>query len=223
MFSGILIRSSNKKRPNNLVFGRTFDNQVIDLFDGNILEIKGDFSRVFRDFDLSALPSLVCLGDVFETNPAMTRIRNYFTDFFSPFRNEPVFMNADFGMRLIVVLVGYEDQTIEISLSKASGKGTELNDLGVLLRFKVERTKLAEDDLFKEACRSLAPKNKNKKIIQQNTLGETVGRVYVRQQDLKTLRLKKIKKKLGKRDRTSRKEKKNAEETKNGKKESEAD
>ena len=177
------------------------------MFEASILECSGDILATFREFDLHAIPTLVCLGDVFETNPTMGRIRNYFSDFFAPFRNGTVFMNSDFGMQLVVVLVGFEDQSVAISVSKASGQGTALNDMGVLLRLKVDRVTLADDEKFKEACKQLTSKNKNKKTIEKDSLGETMGRVFVRQQDLKSLRLKRIKKKTGKRDRTTRAEK----------------
>ena len=171
------------------------------MFETHVLEFKGDILATFRQFDASALPTLICLGDVFETNPTMSRIRNYFSDFFAPFRNETVFMNADFGMQLVVVLVGFEDQSLAISVSKASAQGTALTDMGVLLRLKVDRTNLAENEHFKEACKQMTSKKKNKKTIEKDSLGETMGRVFVRQQDLKSLKLRRIKKKLGKRDR----------------------
>ena len=207
-FSGIFISSSNKKRPHNLVFGRVYNDQILDYFEANILSFEGDIRQSMKYLDLGTLPTLICLGDVFETNPEMGRIRNYFTDLFSPFRNETIFMNVDFGMQLVVTLIGFEDKTLLFTFARFDPNSSSMVDLGVKLTVKIDRTKLAEDDKFKEACKQMKLEvKKNKKTVEVDALGETQGRVFVRQQDLKTLKLRKIKKVTGKTGKDGNKEK----------------
>ena len=194
-----------------MVFGRVFDNQVLDMFEATILSFEGDYKSALKYFDYGTLPSLICLGDVFETNPVMTRVRNYFTDFFSPFRNEKIFLDVDFGLQLVVTLVGLEDQTIVFSFSRFDNKLKTMTDLGIKLNIKVGRNKIADDELFQEACKELKLEKKKKKTIELNEFGETMGRVYVRQQDIKTLMLKRIKKKTGKKRDTEKKNEKSEE------------
>lgn len=197
---GKLKSSSNKKRPNNLFFGRIFEKQILDLIETNILEFEGDVDNTFKQFDLGTLPVFLCFGDVFETNPDMARIRNYFSDLFSPFRNEKIYLNVDFGLQLIITLNGFEDKTLIFNFYRYDKSTNSMVDLKVKLSLKVDRVKLAEEDHFKEACKQprLNTKKKERRNRELNTLGETEGRVFVRQQDLKTLTLRKLKSRTGK-------------------------
>jgi len=197
---GFLISSSNKKRPNNLFFGRIFEKQILDLIETNVIDFEGDIDNSFKQFDLGTLPVFLCFGDVFETNPDMGRVRNYFSDLFSPFRNEKIYLNVDFGLQLIITLNGFEDKTLIFNFYRYDKVTNSMIDLNVKLSLKVDRFKLADEDHFKEACKQprLNTKKKERRNRELNTLGETEGRVFVRQQDLKTLTLRKMKKRTGK-------------------------
>ena len=200
--SGRFIRSSNKKRPNSLVFGRTYERQILDIFELNIQSFTGDIENTFKQFDANTLPVFICSGDIFETNSQLGRMRNFFSDFFSPFRNEKVYLNTDFSLQLIVTLSGFEDKSFVFKFYRASKRSNELDDLGIMMKATLGRVEVAEEDRFKEACKKVQLKKKKKtdKTTEVNTLGETMGRVFVRQQDLKTLRLKKIKKRTGRKE-----------------------
>lgn len=201
LYLGEVISSSNKKRPSNLVFGRLFEKTILDMFETNIVSLEGDINNTFKQFDINTLPVFMCFGDIFETNPDMGRIRNFFADFFSPFRNEKIYLNVDFGLQLVITLNGFEDKTLLFGFYRYDKSTNSMIDLKVKLKLTLDRLKLAEEAHFKEACKQLKEKTKKpfKKNYELNTLGETEGRVFVRQQDLKTLRLKKIKKRTGKR------------------------
>lgn len=179
-----------------------FDNHILDMFEVSVVSCAGDCDNAFKVFDLNVLPVFMCFGDVFETDPQMGRIRNYFADFFSAFRNEKVFLNVDFGLQMVVTMNGFEDKTLILNVFRFDRAKGELVDLGVKLVMKVGRTKLAEDDKWREACKKvkLEKKRREDRNREMNTLGETMGRVFVRQQDLKTLRLKRIKKRTGKKE-----------------------
>lgn len=185
---------------------------MLDLFETNIVSFTGDTAHAFNLFDANTLPVFMCFGDVFETDPQMARVRNYFADLFSPFRNEKIFLNVEFGLQLVLTLNGFEDKTLILNAFKFDKQSGSLQDLGIKLTLKVGRTKLAEPELWKEACRQpkLKIKRKEDKAKEMNPLGEQMGRVHVKQQDLKTLRLRKIKK-------TSGKNKKLTKKTANGK------
>lgn len=199
-FLGKVISSSNKKRPNNIVFSRTFDGAILDMFEANIVSFSGDAVKALGVFDLTAIPVFMCFGDVFETDPLMGRVRNYFADLFSPYRNEKVLLNVNFGLQMVITLNGFEDKTLVLNVFKFDRQEAKLKDLGIKLVLKVGRAKMAEDDKWKEACKQprLERPKREKRYKEVNALGETMGRVFVKQQDLKTLRLKKIKKRTGK-------------------------
>ena len=59
---------------------------------------------------------------------------------------------------------------------------------------RLRRTKLASDDLFKQACKK--PKElkvKKKKNISEDGLGKTLGRIHVGAQKLNTIQTRKMK------------------------------
>lgn len=192
---GFLIRSSNKKRPDNLIFGRLHDHKVLDQFETQITAIEGNFEEAFKQIDLTQRAILVVFGDVFETKPELGRIRNFFTDMFGS-NNQKTKIDIEYSLGFVITLTGFEDGSLELRFHKYSKAQGALVDLGVKLRMRLGRTKLATDEVFKEACKQpkLEKKTALKKVSEKSGTGEHLARVHVRQQDLKTLRLKKIKK-----------------------------
>lgn len=170
------------------------------MFEANVISFEGDIENTFKQFDMNTFPIFMCFGDVFETNPDMSRIRNFFADFFSPFRNEKIFFNVDFGLQLIVTLNAFEDKTLVFNFYRFDKPNNCMQDLKLKLILKIDRLKLADETEFKEACKHFKQEARKSTHRNQelNSLGETEGRVFVRQQDLKTLKLKKIKKRTGK-------------------------
>lgn len=83
-------------------------------------------------------------------------------------------------------------------------------EIGPSFSMRLRRDKIAGTDLFKEACRKPKVLNPEKKKANKNRftdeLGETKGKVFVQQQALKTLNLRKFGKKT-KRDESNPKEK----------------
>lgn len=82
--------SHTKKRPNNLVLGRTFDGHVLDMFEfgvenfESLSDIKG-FKK-----GLGAKPCMVFLGDQWKADTTFERIRNFFVDFFRGDKSDKV-------------------------------------------------------------------------------------------------------------------------------------
>lgn len=70
----------------------------------------------------------------------------------------------------------------------------ELNEIGPSVDFKVRRTQLASDDLFKQSCRKpKSLKAKTKKNVSKDELGSTFGRIHMGAQNINSIQTRKLK------------------------------
>jgi ribosome production factor 2 len=194
---GWLKRSSSKKRPDNLVFGRLYNHVVLDIFEAQVTAIEGNPELAFKNIDTTQRPVLLVFGDIFETKPELGRVRNFFNDLFGS-NNQKKKIDVENSLNFVVTLTGYENQTFELAFHRYNKQLNKLDNLGVKLSMKLGRAQIAADDIFKEACKQpkLEKKTALRKVSEKSKVGEHLARVHVKQQDLKTLRLKKIKKRL---------------------------
>ena len=74
--------SHTKKRPDNIVLGRTFDGHVLDMFEFGVSKFTalGDITGFKKS--LGSKPVLVFLGDQWSSDSTYERLRNFFIDFF---------------------------------------------------------------------------------------------------------------------------------------------
>jgi len=75
------IGSTNKKRPNNLIMGRTYDGQVLDLVEMGVTEYKGiaDYKGGGKK-RLGSKPMFLFVGDGWEQDASLKKVqvRNLF-------------------------------------------------------------------------------------------------------------------------------------------------
>jgi ribosome production factor 2 len=74
-----VVGSTQKKRPHNLVLGRTFDGHVLDMFETGVEDYKG--MREFKSeglFSCDMKPILMFQGEPFELSEVHRRIKNLF-------------------------------------------------------------------------------------------------------------------------------------------------
>lgn len=195
--SHFVFGSHSKKRPNNLVFGRTFNGHLLDMF-----ELGVDSFKSLEDFKgpkvpVGTKPMLVFAGEQFEQNKELERLKNYFIDFFKGPVAEAVSLQ---GLEHVIMFTAVEDKVLLRSyrvLMKKSGTKlprVELEEMGPHLDFSLRRTKIASDDLFKTARRQ--PKQNKvtkKKNVEKTALGSTLGRIHMERQDFGQLQTRKLK------------------------------
>ncbi|CAG9132747.1 hypothetical protein JYU34_017519 [Plutella xylostella] len=192
------VGSHSKKRPHNIIFGRTFDYGVLDMIELGAEEYKA--MSEFHNMKVLAgiKPCLLFNGPAWDLNNDLKRLKSVFTDFFYREKVETIrlqglehvlsFTATDEGM---VYLRSYRIQL------KKSGQRTpraELEEIGPSIDFKLRRTKLAADDLYKEACR--VPREVRpitKKNISKDAFGSKLGRVHMVKQDVNKLQTRKMK------------------------------
>ncbi|XP_036405935.1 ribosome production factor 2 homolog [Megalops cyprinoides] len=192
-----LFGSHNKKRPNNLIFGRMFDFHVLDMIELGIEKFTSLKEIKKSTCPEGTKPLLVFAGEAFDTDNEYKRLRSILTDFF---RGPTVPSVRLAGLEHLLHFTALEGKIYMRSykvLLKKSGCRTpriELEEMGPSFDFVMRRTHLASDDLYKTAHRQpKALKPKKKKNISHDAFGTKFGRLHMQKQDLEKLQTRKMK------------------------------
>ena len=206
------VASHNKKRPNNLVMGRTFDRHIIDMVELGIVRYKSlkDYGGAPKK-RIGSKPMMLFVGDRWHLDHQYRRLQNLFLDFY---RGDPVEKLVMSGLDHIMVftiadgipvpgsdsdpLPAIHQRTYYSKLKKdpAGGKAPIqfLTPSGPDLDFRVRRTEYAAPDVWKAAMKQPAAiKKKAKKNHTTNIFGETVGRLHLDKQDIDRMQGRKVK------------------------------
>lgn len=195
--SHFVLGTHSKKRPNNLVLGRTYDGHLLDMFELGMEDFKALEDFKVPKVPVGTKPMLIFAGEQFEQNKELGRLKNFFIDFFRGEVAEAISLQ---GLEHVIMFTATEDKITLRSykvLMKKSGTKTprvELEEIGPHADFTLRRTKIASDDLFKAARRQ--PKQnkvKKKKNIEKTPLGATMGRIHMERQDFGKLQTRKLK------------------------------
>ncbi|XP_065082910.1 ribosome production factor 2 homolog [Ochlerotatus camptorhynchus] len=190
--------SSSKKRPNNLIVGRIYDEQVLDMMELGIANYKG--LQDFKTEKISAFvkPVIVFNGYKWKLTEELRRLRSLLLDMF---RIDNVDTMRLQGIEHVISFTITEDLTIlmrsyRVQLKK-SGQRTpriELSEMGPSMDLTVRRTKIASDDLYKTAMKQPAIlKVAKRKNVSRDELGNVHGRVHVGKQDINAIQTRKMK------------------------------
>ncbi|KAM9840384.1 ribosome production factor 2 homolog [Aulostomus maculatus] len=192
-----LFGSHNKKRPNNLIFGRLFDFHVLDMIELGIEKYVSLSEVKNSKCPEGTKPMLVFAGEAFDLDNEHKRLKSLFIDFF---RGPTVSAVRLAGLEHILHFTALDGKIFMRSyrcLLKKSGCRTpriELEEIGPSFDFVMRRTHLASDDLYKLAHKQpKALKPKKKKNISHDAFGTKFGRVHMQKQDLSKLQTRKMK------------------------------
>jgi len=192
-----LFGSHSKKRPNNLVLGRLFDYNVLDMIELGIDKFKSMSDFPGRKCAMGTKPCVVFAGEAFEQDEEHKRLRNLMLDFL---RGPSVKKIRLPGLEHVYHVTAVDGKILLRSyriLLRKSGSKTpriELEEMGPSLDLVMRRTHLASHDLYKRSCkRPLAAKPKKKKNVSQDAFGTQHGQVHMQKQDLDKLQLRKMK------------------------------
>jgi len=179
--------SHSKKRPVNLVFGRIFDGNMLDLAEFRVLahKLAGEFES---SISLGTKPCIAINGSEFETNPVLSRIKNIFIDFFHGDDVEKIRLA---GMEHLISISHVDNviyiRSYRILLQKSGSRlpKVELEEVGPRLDLALDRHRFASDALWKQATRTPSQlKSKKLKNVSKDIFGSTVGQLHVEHQDL---------------------------------------
>lgn len=190
--------SHSKKRPDNLIVGRTFDNQILDMIEFGVKQYKGlgDFKN--EKIGVMSKPCLIFNGDKWKMSDELRRIKNLFVDIFNGEEIESIRLQ---GIEHALSFTVVDDLTIMMRsykvLLKKSGVRTpriELEEIGPSVDFSIRRTKIASKDLWKLANRKPAElRTTKKKNVSRDGLGNVNARVHIDKQVITKLQTRKMK------------------------------
>lgn len=193
-----LFGSTSKKRPDNLIIGRLYEHDVLDMVELAIKDYRG--LKDFKNEKISShvKPCIIFNGYKWKVTEELRRLRNLLLDMF---HKEPVDQIRLQGIEHVVSFTVADDLSIHMRsykiLLKKSGHKTpriELEEIGPSAQFTMRRAKIASKDLYKTALKKPAQlKVTPKKNIKRDELGNVMGRVHVGKQDVKRLQTRKMK------------------------------
>lgn len=201
--SMFLYGSHTKKRPHNLVLGRLFDHQMLDMVEVGIeartfkpmSDFEGTRGAVVR---AGSKPMFVFQGDGFESNPDMATFKSLILDFF---RGEVIEKINLAGLSRVIVCTAMPSGVVHFRHYGVAFKATgtryprpELHQAGPCIDFKIRRVQQPQEELQRQSM--VQPKkgsSKKRKNKERGLLGDKMGRVHLEKQDLKELQLKKMK------------------------------
>lgn len=196
-----LFGSSSKKRPGRLVFGRAFDQQLLDMVELSLesfVPIKAFESAI----PYQVRPLLFFQGEEWEARPELAHLRMLLLDFFN--QNDKtrkldmqelglLHVFSSVGNRVLLRTFALDAQVRKItSLANIDSKLTLLES-GPHADFEFVRSKEADKETWKKAHEVPAVLRPTKKNISSDAIGNKQGRVFVDRQDLTQLPVRKRK------------------------------
>jgi ribosome production factor 2 len=186
-----------KKRPNNLIFGRTFDGQLLDMVEFHVIDHKPIQSFQGSAKQLGSKPIIVFQGDAWGSDPIYTKIENLFLDVFRGAKATRLSLK---GIDHVIAITAHDDKIyIRGYLNTFMKSGTKvpdvkLNPMGPFLDLSLRRHKLCAAEMWAMATKK--PKNisqpKKVKNISRNELGEKMGRIHMEKQNLDTMKSRRV-------------------------------
>eukprot|EP01023_Acetabularia_acetabulum_P035848 TRINITY_DN3384_c0_g1_i4.p1 TRINITY_DN3384_c0_g1~~TRINITY_DN3384_c0_g1_i4.p1 ORF type:complete len:323 (+),score=51.04 TRINITY_DN3384_c0_g1_i4:68-1036(+) len=194
------LASHQKKRPDNFVFGRFFDWQLMDMVE---FGINRETFKSMKHFPAASKaqagnkPCMVFIGELFSTEPDFSLAREILLD---TFRGEEVKTINLVGIDRVIVATATENRQIlfrqySIGLKKSGTRipRAQLSEIGPRADFTIRRVQHAAYDLRQQAMKHPKLQKKKEKNVTTNLLDGTVGRLYVPQQNLQNVVMKKSK------------------------------
>lgn len=180
--------SHSKKRPNNLIIGRMFDWKLLDMLEfgiSNYVPAK-EFGEASQS--VGSKPMFVLAGEAFQTEEVYRTAANLIVDFFRGRVVDKInIQGLDHVIQLTVVdgVIHFAHYSVKLKKSGSQVPNIHLTEIGPAMDFTLRRSKLASEDLRKEALRvpvQLQPTKK--KNISKTGLNDTVGRIHVPNQEI---------------------------------------
>lgn len=201
--------SHNKKRPNNLIMGRTFDRHILDMVELGVTRYKSlaDYSGGPKK-RIGSKPLMLFCGDKWHLEGEFKRLQNMLIDFY---KGDPVDKFVLSGMDHMMVFTVAEptagavtekptvhQRTYFCKLKKnPNGEKVPIPYLvnsGPDMDFKIRRTQFASKEMWNLALKQPAGvKAKKTKNHTTNIFGETIGRLHLDKQDVDKMQGKKSK------------------------------
>ncbi|KAJ1735035.1 rRNA-binding ribosome biosynthesis protein rpf2 [Coemansia biformis] len=194
----------SKKRPHNLILGRTFNYQLLDMIEMGVEKCATMKDIGAQSCAIGARPLMIFNGESFAQDEKMILLKNLLLDFF---RGEEADRLSLKGLEYVITvttgppgpngepgLVFLRTYTVDLKKSGVRQPRVELALMGPSLDLRIRRIRFPADDMWKQAIR--VPKEiKETKVknISRDGLGDKYGRVHMGKQDISKLQTRKVK------------------------------
>jgi len=185
--------SHSKKRPQNLVMGRLFDFQILDMIEMSVdaatfkpmSDFEGKRQAVVR---IDSKPMFVFQGGEFESNPDLKTFKNLLLDYF---RGQVLDKINLAGLDRVVVctahksVVYFRHYGIILKTTGTKYPRVELDLVGPSMDLKVRRLRIGQADLQKQALQvpRTRPKSAQRKNRVPGKFGEPMGQIHLGRQN----------------------------------------
>ncbi|XP_073156730.1 ribosome production factor 2 homolog [Henckelia pumila] len=188
----LVFGSHSKKRPNNLVIGRTYDHHIYDLVEIGVENFKSMESFSYDKKlapQIGSKPFFAFVGESFESVEELKHLKEVLLDLF----HGEVVTNLNLaGLDRVYVCTALSSNKILFShcALRLKKSGTivpriELVEVGPSMDMVVRRNRLPADGLRKEAMK-IAPelKKKKEKNVKKDAIQGKIGKLYIPDQKL---------------------------------------
>ncbi|KAJ3208098.1 rRNA-binding ribosome biosynthesis protein rpf2, partial [Entophlyctis luteolus] len=199
----IVLASHSKKRPHCLTFMRTFDHQILDMFE---LFISRSLPMDAFEGNKPAIgnrATVVFNGDLWEVDDTFGKLKNSLLDLLgnASSSNKGLDKVNLKGIDHVISCTVDTDRVVHLRvymiLLKKSGSKlpkVELEECGPALEMTLGRTRFADDSIYAEAFKVPAElKTKKVKNIERDEMGDKLGRIHMHKQDFSKLQTRKMK------------------------------
>jgi len=186
--------SHSKKRPQNLVIGRLFDFQILDMMEMSVdaatfkpmASFEGKRQAVVR---IDSKPMFIFQGSEFESNPDLKTFKNLLLDYF---RGQVLDKINLAGLDRVVVctahksVVYFRHYGIILKTTGTKYPRVELDMVGPSMDLKVRRVRTGQTDLHKLSLQvpRTRPKTAQRKNKVPGQFGESMGQIHIGRQNL---------------------------------------
>uniref|UniRef100_A0A0E0PPQ7 Ribosome production factor 2 homolog n=1 Tax=Oryza rufipogon TaxID=4529 RepID=A0A0E0PPQ7_ORYRU len=187
--------SHSKKRPNNLVLGRTYDHHIYDLVEVGVENYKSIESYVYDKKlapKLGSKPFFAFIGEHFESVEELKHLKEMLLDLF---RGEVVENLNLSGVDRVFVCTAISPTTVylmhcalRLKRSGTSIPRMELVEVGPSMDLVVRRHRYPAESLKKEAMKTADHAKKMKNVMKDPVQGK-LGKVYIPDQQIAKMAL----------------------------------
>jgi len=183
--------SHTKKRPNNLVLGRLYDGHLLDMYEFGAENFQSLNSFPGFKKTVGAKPLMTFVGDQWSSDSTYTKIQNLLLDMFRADRIEMISLKGMDHVISCAVVDGKIHLRVYCVIFKKSGTkipNVVLAPMGPFMDLTLRRSQLPSEDLWKTACKKPAALKPSKvKNITKTAMGDKVGRIHMKKQNLDKL------------------------------------
>ena len=175
--------SHNKKRPHNLVLGRMFNWEILDMIELGIDQYLGLDDIKGNKKGIGHKPMILFQGDEFEHDESLKTLKSLLIDIFRGQETDSIHVA---GLDSALVCSAHKGKVhlrwyfVTLNESDTKAPAVSLSNHGPFIDLSIRRCHVAPKELRNLAMkRPKQLKRKRQKNVSTNEMGDVVGRVYV--------------------------------------------